>query len=106
MSARVGPPAFRDASLVLGLINVYQPVSRESLFEKLDEKRRGSLGDALRFLVSQGLVRTLPEDMLRTTWEGQQALSFGVIGRRRDLQRMWHLANLSDECRRQEGENS
>ncbi len=93
---------FRSASLLLGLINVYQPVSRAMLLQQLGGERKQELSEALRFLVSQGLVKALPNDQYRTTWAGQRSLSSRVLGQKRDVRRMWHLANLSDNYRRNE----
>ena len=87
---------FRNASLLLGLINIYQPVSRERLLLELGSEKDEDLADALRFLASRGLIRDLPNDQYRTTWAGQQSLSRQVLGLSRDLQRMWYLADRSD----------
>ena len=90
---------FRNASLILGMINVLQPVSEEVLLRELGEDRRVDLTDSLSFLQSKKYVRSLPGRSYRTTWEGQRALWSKVLSRSRDIQRMWYLSDLSDRYR-------
>ena len=93
---------YRDASLLLGLINVMQPVSITDIIEALGAENRDEVGVVLKFLVSRKLVRELPQDSYRTTWAGQQAIRSKVLRKNRDIQRMWRLSELSDNIRRSE----
>jgi len=95
------PRFFRRASLILGLVNVYQPVARGFLLQEADVEDEDEFSELLGFLTSRGLIRKLPGNEFRTTWLGQQSLSSGLTGQRRDVQRMWFLSDRSDERRRE-----
>jgi hypothetical protein len=88
---------FRNASLVLGLINVYQPVTRDILLTKLGPGREEELVNALEFLSKERLIRELAGDRFRATWRGQSSLWSDALERSRDIQRMWYLAELAQE---------
>lgn len=98
----------RNASLVLGLINVLQPITRKDLDAKFGTGREAELNQGIGFLKEQRLIRELPSSRYRTTWKGQQALWSRLLTRRRDVQRLWYLSDLSDQRRRggEEGETS
>ena len=93
----------RNASVLLGLINVTQPVSYENLVEAMGDDVEGELLNALRFLVARRLVKQLPGHQYRTTWAGQRAVGPKLISKKRDVDRMWYLSQLSDSCRKNEG---
>lgn len=97
------PRAFKNASLILGLINVLQPVHYEILAQEFREEHEDELLEHLEFLESRRLIRALPEDRYRTTWKGQRWLWSRVLTERRDVQRLWYLSELSDRIRRDEG---
>ena len=92
----------RNASLVLGLINVLQPVPYAALLDEFGQDRRDDLSESLRFLTSRKLVRALPDRSYRATWLGQGSLWSAVLSRKRDIHRMWYLSDLSDRRRRGE----
>lgn len=101
------PVSYRYTFLLLNLINVAHPVSHADLLDAIGEHRRDGVDAALDLLTSRGLVKHLPGNAYRTTWAGQQAMLSRVLRKNRDVQRMWHLSNLSDQCRRsEEGEAS
>ena len=102
MSAIFSGNLFHVYSLVLGLINVLQPVSRDSIVDGLKGHRRDDVDEYLQFLVSRKLILKLPDDMYRTTWLGQKSIRSNIITTKLDTHRMWRLSDLSDKRRRGE----
>lgn len=92
--------SYRHASLLLTLINVAQPIPRDELLAGMGDVDEVEVHAALKFLISRGLVKQLPGDTYRTTWDGQEAQFSRVLRTARDVHRMWHLSHLSDELRR------
>jgi len=92
----------RHASLILALVNVLQPVAHEVLAQHVGADKEAELTGSLRFLIRQRYVRALPGRFYRTTWLGQNALWSRVLTKKRDIQRMWYLSELSDRIRRGE----
>ena len=92
----------RNSSLMLGLINVLQPVSRDDLIGELGDRGQDDFEESLQFLISRSLVRELPHQVYRTTRIGQNALWSNVLTQTRDIHRMWYLSELSDRRRRDE----
>ena len=102
-----GTVQYRQVILLLNLINVTQPVNQETLLESMSEENGEAVLAAIDLLVAQGLVKRLPDHYYRATWMGQESQSSRVMRRNRDVHRMWHLSNLSDQCRKTgEGEPS
>ena len=100
MSAIASGNILRVYSLVLGLINVLQPISRDSLITELRDHNKDDIEESLQFLVSRKMILDLPNDMYRTTWLGQKSLRSTIITKKLDIHRMWHLSDLSDKQRR------
>lgn len=103
MSEQPYPVGYRSVSLVLNFVNVTQPVTRDEVVGALSGGDEQGIDAALHFLVEQQLIKQLPRDEFRTTWSGQQAIASRVLRKARDVQRMWHLSDLSDKMRRGEG---
>ncbi len=94
------PIDYRRTSLLLNLINVAQPVPYARLLEAMGHGIAEQLDAALEFLVIQRMIRELPGGHYRVTWKGQQSVRSRRIRKNRDVQRMWHLSELSDEWRK------
>lgn len=94
------PQAIRNASLLLGVVNILQPVTRAHLLNEFGEKRDGELDSTLAFLIEHRLLKSLPGDSYRTTWKGQQSFWSEALARQRDIRRLWYLSDLSDGVRR------
>ena len=90
----------KNTSLVLGMINVLQPVSWDVLLGQFGPDRAEDLVTSLKILNTKKLIRKLPAQSYRTTWAGQNSLWSDVLTKGRDIQRMWYLSDLSDNCRR------
>lgn len=98
-------PGLADLSLILGLINIYQPIGIDDLAKSMGQKNEGGLLSSIKVLLDRDLIKALPDRKYRTTWKGQQAMWSPVLARQRDIQRMWYLAELtSKQDRDKEGE--
>lgn len=98
----------KNASLVLGIVNVLQPVALDSLEAELGSGNPEDLRDALKFLKDRGWIKELPNSRYRTTWKGQSSMWSQTLQIERDVQRLWFLSNYSDRRRSggEEGDHS
>lgn len=86
----------RYTTLILVLINSYQPISFDNIKTAVASKINDSdLEKCISYLIHEGLIKSLPKKEYRATWKGINSLWSRRLRHDRDIQRMSYLSEVA-----------